>query len=280
MKRIAAFILCAIILLSSAMLPSCSEPEDPGVLMEMTTTFLKIGKADCTIIETGTHVVVIDTGESDDAPEIIEYMNSRGITYIDKLIITHYDSENVGGAVDIIAAFDIGEIIQANYKKKSEEFQSLETAAKSIGLVPRSLSFTYYFTYDQTEFTVIPAVKNRYALNKDDECSIVVAVQHGENSYIYAGGALTERMSELERIDVGQFDILKVPNFGIWCDGSAEFFSYISPTYAIISCSDKNPPDAETLTALVDAGAEILQTRNGDITITDDGVNDVTITIS
>ena len=70
---------------------------------------------------------------------------------------------------------------------------------------------------------------------------------------------------------VGKYDYLKVPNFGLVNNNTADFIKTVSPKIASISCSDKNPADQATLDALQEAGTTVYLTKNGNVKLTSDG---------
>ena len=108
MKRIYSallFSLTALLLLSA--LSGCS-----GIQTEvLTVDFYKIGKAD-TIFLQGSNTdgspfyVLIDTGEEDDAPEIVEKLRASGVTSLDCLILTHFDRDHCGGLPYLLTRID------------------------------------------------------------------------------------------------------------------------------------------------------------------------------
>jgi len=274
MKRIyTLFLLLAVIITSVCCLSSCSsgEPQDTGTLTDMKISVLKIGKADAIVINTGTHVVLIDAGEEDDGVEIIEFLASEGIEKIDTMIITHFDPGNIGGADVVINNIKVDNIIEANYKKKSEQFKQYVQAMKDNGITPRQLNFAYTFIYDEAVFHITPPLKASYPLDKDNELSLVVSLTHGENEFFFAGDVLTDRMSELIKADIGEFDFIKIPNNGIYYPGTEEFAAYMLPKYAAITCSDKNPPSEKVVAAYQAVGCAVYETRLGNIHVFSDG---------
>lgn len=260
------------VMLTAMVLSSCSgEAEDTGTLTDMKMTVLKIGKADAIVINTGTHVVLIDAGEEADGYKVIEFLKAEGIEKIDTMIITHFDPDHVGGADVVINNIKVDNVIEANYSKKSEEFTQFRQAMKDNGITPRQLHFSYSFTYDEAEFKLIAPIKATYSLDKDDEQSLVVSLTHGENTFLFTGDILTERMKELINAEIGEFDFVKIPNHGYYYAGTEEFAAYVLPKYAAITCSDKNPPDAKVVAAYQAVGCAVYETRLGNITFYSDG---------
>ena len=51
-----------------------TENSDNNIVTPATIDILKIGKADCIVINTGSKIVMIDTGEADNISDIVDYM--------------------------------------------------------------------------------------------------------------------------------------------------------------------------------------------------------------
>ncbi|MCD7777331.1 MAG: MBL fold metallo-hydrolase [Clostridiales bacterium] len=246
---------------------------EPEKLTDLSVYCFKIGKADSFVLQTENSVVVIDTGEEEDDEEIIEYLEDNNITDIDYLIISHFDKDHVGGAADIINNFNIEHILQPNASEESDEYYNYVSAVKSSGISPEVITDTYTFSLDGANFIVLPPLSASYKEDKDNNSSLVVSISHGENSFLFTGDAMDERITELLTYDNLEHTVLKMPHHGGYSDKLADLVEAVSPEYAIITCSDKNPEDEETLEILENAGAEVYLTRNGDISITSDGEN-------
>ena len=72
---------------------------------------LKIGKADCIIINTGNKIVMIDTGEEENIDQIRDFMDEHNYNKVDTLILTHYDKDHIGGAKYIIEEYGVDTVI-------------------------------------------------------------------------------------------------------------------------------------------------------------------------
>ncbi len=256
LKRIAAAVLAVLIGLG---LCACSG----GNANALTITVFKIGKADAILLRTASSAVLIDAGEKDDSEEILEKVSEMGVKKLDYLIVSHYDKDHIGGAAGVIRGIEIGEIIEPGYEWDSEVFYTYYKAADQAGIRRTVPEGDLTFEIDGARYTVIPAEKDFYE-DKNDY-SMAVRVEFGGQSALFAGDALDARMQELmKRTDLSS-DVLKVPHHGEIEQTSAAFFEAVRPQYAVITCSDKNPADAETLAALQALGCHVLQTVHGDV---------------
>lgn len=242
----------------------------PEVTGEFKTTVLECGKADAIILETENHTVVIDTGEKDDGDELVAYLQSNDIAEIDYLIITHFDQDHIGGAPELMASIGIGEIITPDYVGNNSEYESFVTALSEHAVSPTKLTSSTSFTLDDVVFELYPPMRSDYK-EDDNDFSIVTSVTHGENTFLFAGDCETARLAELPEQMNMSHTFLKVPHHGVYCKGMNEFIRSVSPEYAIITDSRKNPADSETTALLDSAGCATYSTQNGTITAVSDG---------
>lgn len=254
-------IIFAVIAVLTASAACACSAEESGFLK---ITVLKIGKADAIIINSQSGAVLIDAGEEDDGAEILEKARARGIEKLDYMIITHYDKDHVGGAAEVIAGMEIGEIIEPGYKKDSGEYNAYVSAAEKAGVKRTVPSKNLSFELDGAVYDIFMPKKSSYA--NENDYSIAVKVKYAGLSALFAGDALDARTAELEGEKISA-NVLKVPHHGSFQKGNESFFKAVGPQYALITCSDKNPADSKTSSALIKAGSEVLMTSDGDIEI-------------
>lgn len=65
--------------------------------------------------------------QSDDTKgtAIQNYLQKRSIKKLDYLILTHPDSDHIGGAPVIITKFDIDKVFVSNFEKDTKTYQKL-----------------------------------------------------------------------------------------------------------------------------------------------------------
>lgn len=263
MKRIAAILICAALAVSA--LCSCSGRERVSV------DILDIGKADCILIQTGTKTVMIDTGEEEDVPDILGYLNDKGVETIDMLILTHPDKDHIGGAAELISYYGITTVLETGFSSDREEYGAYHRAMAGRGLSATVLAEDYSFTLDSCSFTVYVPKRSAYDTKEDNNSSLIVAMECGEKRFLFCGDAMELRLAELLTDSPGKFDFVKLPYHGNYLDNYAEFLDEVSPEYGVITCSNKNPPDDETLSILSEYGVKVYETRNGSVSAAADG---------
>ena len=264
--------------------------QDASKRMEMTV--FDVGKADAILITTENHTVLLDTGENKHGDEIAENILSRGITEIDYLVITHFHKDHVGGAAKIINRIPIKNVIVPDYGKESKHYDRFIKAMGETGTESVILRETMELVIDGAKFTVYPTSQEYYFFRANDEddtenedesaqsipeennFSIAVSVNHGNNNFLFTGDAKSKRLKELlltEGIAGTEYDFLKVPHHGRYNKRSQEFIYKIAPKYAVITCSSDNPADKRVVAALEDIGAQVFSTVSGDVFCVSDG---------
>ncbi len=260
--------LCLLLaLLLASALPCAAAGENPGILR---VKCFKNGKADAFLLRTEHHAVLIDTGETDDAQGIIAYLGEKGISALDLLILSHFDKRNIGGAREILEKVPVRQILIPDYEKVS--VLSFLVLDKLASLPARKVTQRLALSFDRVRLLVLPARKDRYEEDGDNDFSLVVSVSHGANSFFFAGDIMSERIGEMGLAgELTPHTVIKLPNFGQNTEGLNELLDAVRPQIALISASIKNPPAGAVLADLEGRGIRWYATMHGSINLTSDG---------
>ena len=274
MKRHTTFhaLFLSLLLVFAAVLCGCQTQNTDTLTLD----FYKIGKADAIFLrgtdDDGTPFsVLIDTGEADDAPEITEKLRAAGVDTLDYLILTHFDKDHIGGLPTLLSEIPAAHILMPDYVGSGTPYEAM-TALFSDNTYPTQvLTADTQFTCGKTQFSVSVPKQNVYAKKQDNNASLVITVTHGKQILYFAGDAeqlrQEELISELSAAGITKTALLKVPHHGVYNDGIDAFLAACAPQNAIITCSDKNPPDPETLSCLHALDAKTFLTADGDIRV-------------
>ncbi len=283
MKRWFAF-FCALCLL----LPFCGckkqETPPPAVTAlpvtgDVEIAVLSLGKADAIVITTANKTVVIDAGEIDDGGKVLNYLNEKGRSVIDCLIITHYDRDHVGGADRLLNFSEVKQVIRPAYDGVRDEYTTFLNSASELEIPDTALptgSEDFTLTVDDLHLTINSPLKATYVntegVQQDNNFSLVIKAQHGVKTFLFAGDAEDERLAELITSETNwQADFLKIPYHGNFTELSAAFFQRVKPLHAVACDSDKNPTATETVAALTMLGCKTYSTRNGTVVCKSNG---------
>lgn len=276
-----AYKLTAVMAIMS-MLTGCASASASSVDASklLTTTVLKIGRADAIVVEQGDHAMVIDCGEEEDGLELIEFLAKEGIDRLEALIITHHDKDHVGGADTVLESIAVDRVLVPDYDGASTEYQDFADVMDDKGITPERLTESVSFSLGDALVTVDPPLdyssveeaKDDPLLEIDNNLSLITTIVHGNNRLLYMGDAEKARIKEFLTTEAAvDCDFLKVPHHGVYTSALNDLLDAVTPEYAAINDSAKNPADDETLQLLKDKGVTTRQTQSGKITIVSDG---------
>lgn len=207
--------------------------------------FLDVGQGDSELIclPNGTHVL-IDTGTTDGADELVSYIKNLGITKIDYLIATHPHEDHIGGMTAVISTFEIGNIympkVAANQVPTTKCYENMLNAISKKGLkITQSKGGMTVLNSGNTKLEFFAPNGSKY--NDLNSYSIVAKFTFGSNRILFTGDADTD--SEKEMLKNGydlKCDILKCGHHGSSTASSTAFLKAVDPQYAMISCGVNN----------------------------------------
>jgi len=266
-----------------------------------------IGRADAILITTTNHALLIDTGENQHGDYLVAHLQALDIDFLDYLIITHFDSDHVGGAHAIIDAIPIGEVIIPNYSRETRHVERFEAALERADLVPYVLIQARWVALDGVDFvfdaSALPYIHFPRVADDDyyydefhdddmdvfvptgDDFSIVVGMTHGRNHFLFTGDAMNRRLAEVlqnETLMNENNTLLKIPRHGRHTRNAVELIHRLRPEYAVITGFPPNdlqvyaperPTDWRIVHALEEVGARVFYTMTTRVRFISDGVN-------
>ena len=264
------FIIFIVILIIVFGLLVSSQVHDSDDSYPFQIHFFNAGKADSMIISNQGHYVIIDTGEDELSDDILRYCEENDIQKIDTLIITHFDKDHVGSAGSIIEALEIGEVLQSNVEKESEVYQNYLDALREKDITPNTVSGDYQFTLGDMKFTVNgPEIV--YEKNSSNNSSLIVSLTYQNNRFLFMGDSQNDRIKDFLENNPGTYDFLKVPYHGHYLKQLENLVSNTKISYAVITSSDEEMEDEETIQVLDKYSVSYYLTREGSITLLSDG---------
>lgn len=242
---------------------------------DLVVHFIDVGQGDSTLITCGDTAMLIDAADDSKGTAIQSYLQKQGIEKLNYLVLTHPDSDHIGGAPVIITKYDIGEVFISNYEKDNKTYQKLIQALdnKSLKYSTPEVGATYQL--GNSSFTII--APNKKYTNPND-ASIGLILKNGNNKFLFTGDA--EETAEEDILSNGidlRSDVYQVGHHGSNTSSSPSLLDSMAPTYAVISCGEGNSyghPRAETLNNFRAKGIKVFRTdEQGTIVATSDGNN-------
>lgn len=231
----------------------------PGVAR---VTVLDVGQGISAVVRTRRHTLVYDTGPryapGRDAGRsvLVPFLRARGIARVDLLILSHGDSDHVGGARSLLQALPVGAVL-----------------AGAAGLAPGAARCVRgaAWRWDGVDFRVLHPPPGSAAEGNDASCVLRVAA--GGRSLLLPGDI--ERRAEAELVRAWgaglHSEVLVAPHHGSLTSSSAGFLDRVRPRYALFSVGYRNRfgfPRPEVLRRYRRRGVRVLDTaRQGAITV-------------
>lgn len=252
-RRIAVLALVALVLYQPQRPPpGCTEVD-----------VLDVGQGLAIVVTTRRYAVVFDTGPayrsggSAAAAVLLPVLQYRGITRIDKLVVSHGDLDHAGGVQAVTGNLDVVDM------RMGEPVAEMSATAK------RCIAGDGW-DYDGAQFEFLhPRPGSQHAGN---DASCVLMITTGAHSVLLTGDI--ERPVEEELVRSGRVprvDAVVVPHHGSSTSSSLPFVTALSPSLAVVSAGHGNRwgfPKAEVVRRWQGVGAEVLATsRSGAITI-------------
>jgi beta-lactamase superfamily II metal-dependent hydrolase len=241
----------------------------------LVVTFLDVGQGDCEWLKTPDgQDIVIDGGIESQGPAILSYLQSRGVTDIELMVLSHPDSDHVGGLVTLLQNMPVALVAHNGQTSTSAVYQRFEGAIQARAIPTVVVRAGQTFTWGPVTATVTHPVDPLVTATNDN--SVTLRVSYGAVAFLFPGdiSSAAER-SILGRGGDVQAQVLKVAHHGSQYSSSAPFLAAVQPQVAVIGVGPNSygHPAQEALDRLAAAGATVLRTdRNGTVTVTTDGV--------
>ena len=237
--------------------------------------FLNVGQADCALLSTKGHYMVIDGGNNGDADTILSYLEGQGVEKLDAVVGTHPHEDHIGSLDAIINHFDVDAVYMPKIMHTSKTFEDVLDAVANKGLKIKSPDPGDTIDFNGLEIEVLGPQREYKDFNNN---SIVLKVNAGETAFLFTGDAEETAEKDILQADYDlQADVLKVGHHGSSTSSSQAFLQAVKPKYAVISVGVGNSyhhPEEEALQRLQSIGAEIYRTDlQGNIVCTTDGKN-------
>ncbi|MBR5495963.1 MAG: MBL fold metallo-hydrolase [Oscillospiraceae bacterium] len=233
--------------------------------------FIDVGNADCTLIKSGSQVILIDAGENDDEQKVVEYLNRQNVTKIDYLIPTHMHADHIGGMDKVVEKFDVENIIMTRLPQElvptTATYKSLLQAISDKGIKPIAAKAGQEYELENAKITVLAPSKDYDELNAT---SVVIKFESGDFSMIVGGDATKITESDILRAGFDlECDIYKVQHHGSSTSNSQKYIDAISADYYYIPVGKDNSynhPHKEVIKRLEATGKPVYRAdKNGDV---------------
>jgi competence protein ComEC len=237
--------------------------------------FADIGQGNAVIIRTAHHALLYDTGpqysENSDAGQkvLVPFMSRIGIQ-LDRLILSHRDSDHTGGAAAVLGA-----------QTKASVWASLEEGHPLAKIRPVNPCLAgQKWNWDGVQFEFLhPTLADYDAKSSSNAISCVLRVDarqgdvasiqlnlKGESkaSALLVGDIeAPQEFALLHRASLQPVDVLLVPHHGSQTSSTSSFIAMLKPRWAVVQAGYRNRyghPAPQVLARYEDLGIELVST--------------------
>ncbi|WP_181592970.1 DNA internalization-related competence protein ComEC/Rec2 [Paenibacillus sp. YN15] len=273
-----------------------------------TVSFLDVGQGDCAWVRTseGKHILIDGGGtisfrkageewkERQDPFEVgrktvVPLLKKRGVHKLDTLIISHQDTDHIGGLQAVLEEIPVGRILFNGTLKSSPGAVKLFQTAVSLGIPLIPVQQGDEFTTGKSAVWKVLAplpeeggTQVRLLEEQNDESVVMLLTMKGRR-FLFTGdiGENQERRLLDELSDAGNaspLDVMKIAHHGSRYSSSGDWLWYWSPRLAVISAGKNNVyghPSPYALERLTESGAGVYRTdRQGEVefSVRDEGL--------
>ncbi len=215
--------------------------------------FVDVGQGDCTVIKTPNGKNIMIDGGGNDTNEyvgkniVVPYLLNRGIKQIDIIIISHFDSDHVGGILTVLETIKVKEIIISKQFAKSQNYEKFKeiVSKKKVKVHMVNKGDEIQIEKNINISILWPNNKNVIAENTLNNNSIVCKLNYGIFSMIFTGDI--EEIAENEILNEYKNNskllnstVLKVGHHGSKTSSTQWFINAINPKISIIGVGKNN----------------------------------------
>jgi competence protein ComEC len=218
-------------------------------------TVLDVGQGLAAVVETRDHALVFDTGprwrngSAAARVTLLPWLHARGIRHIDRLVLSHDDSDHTGGTRALLDALPVRDVIAGPRVR--------------LNPPPASCRRGDGWRWDGVAFSVLHPARETSGSDNDNTCVLRVAGAGG--SALLLADPEGEAEEELLTQPLAA-DVVLVPHHGSRTSSGARFVSAVGARLGIVSAGFGNRwnlPDAAVVARWQAAHTTVLTTAGG-----------------
>lgn len=246
-----------------------------SIAKDMKVHFIDVGQGDSIFIQSPNgKTMLIDGGTKSDGDTVVAYLKSLKVSKLDYIVATHPDADHIGGLIDVVNNFTVGQFINSGKVHTTQTYEEL-------------LSIVFAKNIDYSEPKTGDSIGLDSALRlqvlhvdasaaDNNDASIVLKATYNKVSFLLTGDADTDIESKImAKYDV-KATVLKAGHHGSNTSSSAKFISAVKPATTILSYGKDNSyghPHKEVVTRLQNVGSNIYSTAvSGNVVVSTNGL--------
>lgn len=240
----------------------------------MKVHFIDVGQGDGILIQSPNgKTMLVDGGPKEASTLLVSYLKSLNIKQLDYVVATHPDADHIGGLIDVLQNFQVGQFINSGKVHTTETYEEL-----------LQIIFNRHIQYTEPtegsnvpfDYTLQVAVLHINANAEDiNDAAIVLKVLYNQVSFLLMSDVDVQIESEIAAKYNVSSTILKAGHHGSDTSSSRNFLMKVHPKVTVLSYGKDNSyghPKASVVKNIMSTGSKIYATaQSGTIIMTTDG---------
>lgn len=244
--------------------------------------FLDVGQGDSIYIESPNKTqILIDGGPNTQVLSRLSKVMPFGDRSIDLVIATHFDSDHIGGLVDILDTYKVNTILENGTIYDTKVYNNLEDRIlkNNINKIIAKRGMKFILDKEKNIYFEILFPNTDVSNLDSNEGSIVGRLVYNKKSFMFTGDAPISTELLVYQLDKNKIrsSVLKLGHHGSRTSSGLLWLENVSPEISVISAGRDNRyghPHKETLNRLNTLSIPYLSTYlKGNIVFKTDGIN-------
>lgn len=212
---------------------------------------LDVGQGSATLIQTGNHAVLVDTGVrsspvSDAGSRVIvPYLKSLGVRRLSALVVSHADIDHAGGLLSVLQAIPVDQVYASfdvgSFLKRELLRLGLEQPLPAFRFSPCRYGTTWQF--DKVGFAFLWPAHTASRLNATgvrNAAACVLRVQGVKHSALLPGDIGREQEQALVQRGLPATDVVLVAHHGSGHSSHTDWIQRLAATHAVAQVGHQN----------------------------------------
>lgn len=277
MKKIITFLLSLALLFAIIYSPDMMAKEVNMENVDLEVHVIDVGQGDSILIKSDGENMLIDGGRRSSSEVVVNYLKEQGVEGLKYIVGTHPHEDHIGGLIAVMDTFKVENIMLPNVLNNTLVFEDLLNSIEKQDLKIKKPAILNKIKLGSAELTVLAPNSEKYSNIND--YSIVLRMDHGNNSFLFTGDA--EKKSEKEMLAANKelldVDVLKAGHHGSDTSSNSDFLDVVNPKYAIMSVAAENTyghPNKTVLETFSERNIKLYRTdQDGSVVVMSDGKN-------
>jgi len=154
-----------------------------------------VGQGDGVLVQAGGTNHLIDAGQPEEGPNVVDFLRSRGVRELDGIVSSGPDSDHSGGLADVLEAFPVGTIYLSGDSKPTMTYnaflQAADAEVRDEGAKVEQVRAGYLTDWGGVRVDVIgpPTDAEGGLFSDSNDNSVAVLLTYGTARILIAGDA-------------------------------------------------------------------------------------------